>query len=36
MTRHAFICDGYDDNGLFHFNWGWSGSHNGFFAMSAL
>ena len=20
---HAFICDGYDDADLFHFNWGW-------------
>ena len=23
---HAFVCDGYDDNDLFHFNFGWSGS----------
>ena len=23
---HAFVCDGYDDAGLFHWNWGWSGS----------
>ena len=24
---HAFVCDGYNDNtGLYHFNWGWSGS----------
>ena len=28
---HAFVCDGYDDNGLFHFNWGWSGSGDNFF-----
>ena len=20
---HAFVCDGYDGNGLFHINWGW-------------
>ena len=20
---HAFICDGYDGSGLYHFNWGW-------------
>ena len=20
---HAFVCDGYDDNDLLHFNWGW-------------
>lgn len=28
---HAFICDGYDNDGLFYFNWGWGGSSNGFF-----
>ena len=22
---HAFVCDGYDENDYFHFNWGWSG-----------
>ena len=34
---HAFVCDGYrtsDDK--FHFNWGWGGSYNGWYAMSAL
>jgi hypothetical protein len=30
---HAFICDGYDDNDLFHFNWGWSGFMDGYFAL---
>lgn len=33
---HAFVCDGYDANGLFHFNWGWSGLSNGYFALSSL
>ena len=33
---HAFVCDGYDENGLFHFNWGWSGSSDGYFDLSAL
>lgn len=33
---HAFICDGYDDNRFFYFNWGWSGMANGFFAIDAL
>ncbi len=33
---HAFICDGYDDADLFHFNWGWGGSQNGYFAIDAL
>ena len=32
---HAFVCDGYDDNGLFHFNWGW-GVANGFFALGNM
>ena len=25
---HAFNCDGYNNNRMFHFNWGWSGSYN--------
>lgn len=33
---HLFVCDGYDSNGLFHFNWGWSGSSNGYYQISAL
>ena len=33
---HCFVCDGYDDNSFFHFNWGWQGQFNGFFAMDAL
>lgn len=33
---HAFICDGYDDANLFHFNWGWGGSGNGFFTINNL
>lgn len=28
---HAFICDGYDMDDLFYFNWGWGGSMNGYF-----
>ncbi len=28
---HAFVCDGYNDANLFHFNWGWSGSGDGWF-----
>ena len=31
---HQFICDGYDGNGLFHFNWGWSGMCDGYFVLS--
>lgn len=33
---HAFVCDGYDTNGLFHINWGWSGMSNGYFMLSNL
>ena len=32
---HAFICDGYDGEGLYHFNWGWGGQNNGYFKLSA-
>ena len=28
---HAFICDGYDDYDMFHFNLGWSGSSDGWY-----
>ena len=27
---HAFVCDGYDADDFFHFNWGWGGASNGF------
>ena len=33
---HAFICDGYSEQGFFHFNWGWGGLSNGYFRLSAL
>ena len=33
---HAFVCDGYDDNDLFHFNWGWGGSSNGWFVVDEI
>lgn len=33
---HAFNVDGVDDNDRFHFNWGWSGSYNGFFYLTSL
>lgn len=33
---HQFICDGKDGEGLYHINWGWSGSQNGYFALSLL
>ncbi len=33
---HAFVCDGYDTNNLYHINWGWGGYSNGYFELSAL
>ena len=35
-TGHAFVCDGYDGNGNFHFNWGWSGTSDGYYPLDAL
>lgn len=32
---HAFICDGYNDNDEFHFNWGWSGYQDGYYNINA-
>ncbi len=36
VSGHAFICDGYNANGFFHFNWGWGGSSDGYYASNAL
>ena len=33
---HAFNVDGYQGNDYFHFNWGWSGSYNGYFYLNNL
>ena len=33
---HAFVCDGYDGEGLFHFNWGWGGMYDGYFKLALL
>ncbi|MCX6287323.1 MAG: C10 family peptidase [Bacteroidetes bacterium] len=34
---HAWVCDGYRmSDGKFHFNWGWSGSSNGYYAIGNL
>ncbi|HNW88617.1 MAG TPA: thiol protease/hemagglutinin PrtT [Bacteroidales bacterium] len=35
-SGHAFVCDGYNSSNYFHFNWGWSGSYNGYFYIGAL
>lgn len=33
---HSFVCDGSDGEGKYHFNWGWDGYANGYYALSAL
>ena len=33
---HAFVCDGYNESNQFHFNWGWNGACNGYYAIGAL
>ena len=33
---HAYVCDGYDENDYFHFNWGWSGRDDAWCAIGAL
>ena len=33
---HSFICCGYDNTGMFYFNWGWGGSYDGYYAIGAL
>ncbi|MCF8387870.1 MAG: C10 family peptidase [Bacteroidales bacterium] len=31
VNGHAFVCDGYQEPGYYHFNWGWGGSYDGYF-----
>lgn len=33
---HAFVCDGYNNSNYFHFNWGWSGSCDGYYSVNNL
>lgn len=33
---HAFVLDGFDGENLFHVNWGWGGSSNGWFLIGVL
>ena len=33
---HAFVCDGYDGNGMYHINWGWGGMSDTYFLLSLL
>ena len=40
QSGHSFVCDGYDSDNYgdlyFHFNWGWSGSYNGYFSIDDM
>ena len=33
---HCIVCDGYDDENRYHFNWGWSGYGDGFYTLNNL
>lgn len=33
---HSFICDGYNGDGYFHFNWGWGGMSDGWFLLECM
>lgn len=35
-SGHSFICDGYDEDGFFHFNLGWGGSLDGYFSIDFI
>ena len=32
---HEFVCDGYDADGYFHYNYGWGGMNNGYYLSTA-
>lgn len=31
---HVFVCDGIDEAGLYHLNWGWGGQNDGYFVLA--
>ncbi len=33
---HSFVLDGYDNTGKYHFNFGWSGDKDGYYALSSI
>ncbi len=35
-SGHAFVVDGYDQDGMVHVNWGWGGSSNGYYEVASL
>lgn len=32
-SGHAFVCDGYDEDNYYHFNFGWNGNGNGYYTI---
>ena len=36
LSGHMFVLDGYDSRDYFHVNWGWSGSSDGYYSLSAM
>ena len=36
QDRHTFVIDGMDKEGRYHVNWGWNGTHNGYYHLDAL
>ena len=35
-SGHAFVCDGFDANDMFHYNWGWGGKYNCYCTIDSL
>lgn len=35
-SGHAFILEGYNEEGLFYINWGWNGSYNAYYDIAVL
>jgi hypothetical protein len=33
---HTWVCDGYDNNNMFHMNWGWGGVYDAFVSLDDL
>lgn len=36
ISGHAWVTDGFDENGLFHMNFGWDGQSDGYYSLTAL
>lgn len=33
---HAFVCDGYENDDYYHFNFGWGGNSNGYYVLEVI